>query len=213
MSAPTVDRIDVDMMRTAVRDAANVYAGEPGHVVTLEHADGARTVVVYDDDSEHANPREYDGNVSTLVQLNPRCIDVDDVDDYGIAEAVERWGRDDIRTARYLAMFRPDILHYDPHWTAGDSYGFGFVTRDAWRAAMGDDYAGEHTPAEAFRSEVDVYGQWARGEVYGAHYLTAGAPVVAYGAHGAYVDGYAVAEDSVWGFLGYDDEADIAARV
>lgn len=119
--------------------------------------------------------------------------------------------------ARYVAIFRPDILHYEDEWTVSGymqsdwQRGYGYVTADAWRAAMGADYAGDVTPADGFAQELAIYELWFRGELYCAVHLELGAPIVAYGEHGAYVDGYNVAEDGpVCGFLGYEDLADIA---
>ncbi len=96
---------------------------------------------------------------------------------------------------RYLAMFRPDVLLYVDYWVApsytqDSSYGWGYVTREAWVAAMGEGYDGDLTPKEAFDQEVDIFGKWARGDVYGYIHIKP--------------DG---TEDSVWGFLGYETVA------
>lgn len=169
------------------------------------HEDGSHTIIVMDiDGGDHSNPRDYDGNVATLIQNNSRCIDIDD-DVAGLTEARDRF---DIPTMeRYLAMFRPDIAYYTDYWQAGrDSFGWGYVTHEAMEQHGGDD------PKRAFDIEVDLYRQWAEGEVYGAYHLTQGKPIVTYGEHGAYVDDWEVDEDSCWGFLGYDDLKDITLQ-
>jgi len=177
------------------------------------HEDGSITYVCTQLDSEDSNPRQDDGNIATLIQVNTRCIEVDS-DRAGLEEAHDRWGRGHLRAYfdRYLRMFRPDIVHYEPHWSAGDSYGWGYVTLEAWEEHMLPDPPGENatpeqvehfvsyvptiTPAEAFESEVKVYGQWCNGEVY---YAT-----------NVHPDG---TEESCGGFLGYDDHKDIADQV
>ena len=169
----------------------------------FRHADGSITYIVWDDDSSAENPREYDGNIATLIQCNDRCNDID-TDDAGLSEARDRLDAFE----RYLAMFRPDIVHYVGYWTAGDSYGWGYVTRADWEAA---GYTSTVTPQQAFEQEVDIYRQWANGEVYGAHHVTVGDPIVVLGEEGAYVDGFETVEEDCWGFLGYDDRRDIAA--
>ena len=81
-------------------------------------------------------------------------------------------------------------------------------------AAKAADYFLEYqpttTPEEAFKQEVDLYNQWASGEVYGAYHVSVGEPIVVLGEEGAYIDGYKEDEDSCWGFLGYDDRKEIA---
>lgn len=226
---------EVEFDQGAYRDVLDAY----------RHEDGSITYIVYDDDGEHANPRECDGNVATLIQENSRCLDID-MDDAGLGEARERfdcYGRRGTSAhgyahgtkvsldrqammARYIAIFRPDIVYYTDWWSAGrDSYGWGYVTTEAWREAMypqppDDDSLGaleewldfepSVTPEEVFDSEVDLYNQWANGEVYGAYHVTVGDPIVAYGDHGAYIEDYDTEEDSCWGFLGYDDRKEIA---
>lgn len=173
-----------------------------GLVDAYQHADGSITYIVYDEDGSDANPRDNDGKVATLIQTNDSCVDIDEDTEY-LGEARDRWyggwGYGDFscdQTAmmeRYLAMFRPEILHYDGHWSAGDSSGWGYVTRKDWERWMGEDYAGPVTPEEAFDQEVSVYRQWANGEVYGGIHERKNKP-----------------EESCWGFLGYDDHKDIA---
>jgi hypothetical protein len=163
------------------------------------HEDGSITYVFGEKNPEAESPRTYGGNVATLINTNSRTIDVDE-DDADLAEAVERWvwpGHPDPNgnLVRYLKMFRPDILHFDPHWSAGDSYGWGYVTRKKWEAAMGADYDGDLTPEQAFDQEVKVYGQWANNEIYGS----------------AHVAKRGEEPDFVYGHLGYDDHRDIAA--
>lgn len=197
---------------------------EPNLVDAYRHLDGSITYVVQDPNGEASNPREDHGNIATLVNLNPRTIDVDQ----DTANLREAYNRLDVLTfRRYLRMFRSDILHFDL-WSAGDSGGFGYVTRAAWDEHMMPPVDRPMTPAEveqylntelteqragvAFRDEVRVYGEWCDGEVYGAVHVTLGAPIVRTWDHGAYVAGFAETEESVWGFLGYEDHADIAAQ-
>lgn len=216
-------------------------------VDAYRHEDGSISYVVYDDDAEHANPRDCDGNLAVLIQQNSRCVDID-TDDAGLSEARERfdcYGRHgtsahgyghgakvrldrEAMMKRYIAMFRPDVAHYEDWWSAGrDSYGWGYVLTETWNehmfpSAPSDDtvegveewlnFEPSCTPEEAFDAEVDVFGQWCDGEVYGVHHVTIGEPIVTYGEHGAYVDGYETEEDSCWGFLGYNDRTEIAMQ-
>lgn len=215
--------------RTEVEFDENAY---PNICDAYRHEDGSITYIVYDDDGSSASPRECDGNISTLIQVNSIAIDIDD-DDVGLGEARDRWdwtrypsmvggtrsdraikacGRDELMT-RYLAMFDPEIEYYCDHWSAGSSYGWGYVTRENWVKAMGEDpYTGDVTPETGFDQEVDLYRQWANGEVYGAHHVTVGDPIVKFWDHGAYIDGWSTEEDDCWGFLGYPDHRDIAKQ-
>lgn len=154
------------------------------------HEDGSITYVFGEVNPDADSPRTYAGNVATLIQTNTRCIDVDE-DDAGLAEAYDRFTHAEMR--RYLAMFRPDIVHFDERWSAGDSYGWGYVTRDAMHeAGLSADPV---TAQEAFDQEVKVYGQWANNEIYGS----------------AHVAKRGDEPDFVYGHLGYDDHRDIAA--
>lgn len=158
------------------------------------HEDGSITYVCYDPcPGDTESPRTYDGTVTTLVQVNSRCIKVDD-DDAGLTEARDRFTEPMMR--RYLAMFRPDIVHYEDHWVAGDSYGWGYITRENWEEAMGDHVnTGDVTPEKAFDAEVEVYGLWANGEVYASGHVARRGDDA----------------DMVFGHLGYDDSEAIAA--
>jgi hypothetical protein len=216
------------------------------------HENGAITYIVADIDSSDVNPRNDDGNIATLIQKNTRCIEIDE-DEAGLSEARDKWNWTDDASfftympkfhdtpvnralwqvgrealiERYITIFRPDIKHYVDYWSAGDSYGWGYVTKAAWDEAMYRkppedatdaellawvDEEPSCTPEEVFKSEVDIYRQWADGEVYGAFHVSVGKPIVEYGEHGAYVDEYDTEEDSCWGFLGYDDHKDIASN-
>jgi hypothetical protein len=212
------------------------------------HEDGSHSFIVQQEfDTEIANPRDDDGNVSTLIMEHRDYLPLDD-DDAGLAEARERWdfienhGHYGYRNAevsswhnvgqaamiragydrekvmrRYLAMFRPEILHYEDRWevsgySQGDwAHGWGYVTRESWEKWMGADYTGDVTPEQAFKQEIKVYQQYFRGDVYGCIHLEQGDPIVIYGDHGAYVDDHEVKEDAVWGFLCYDDLKEITA--
>jgi hypothetical protein len=173
------------------------------------HENGGITYVVIDEDGSHANPREDECNLTTLIQVNSHCIDVD-TDDAGLSEAVDRWGRDSHHTiGRYIRMFRDDILYYDS-WYAGESYGWGYITLARWREFMvfhdpskwSPEEVQQHVtgdygdaPRKQFDAEVKLYQQWCDGEVYGAIHV--------------YPDR---TQDSCWGFLGYDDQREIAAQ-
>lgn len=184
------------------------------------HEDGSLTYICWDPEPyDTESPRDYDGNVATLIQTNSRCNDIDD-DDAGLREAHERWEWVDDRgffdympkpfdtptnrvlakysreklMARYLAMFRPDVLYYIERWSAGDSYGWGYVTREDWERWMGAGYDGTLTPEQAFDQEVKVYGQWANGEVYAS----------------CHVAKRGDEPDMVFGNLGYEKSEDIA---
>lgn len=183
------------------------------------HENGAITYVVYDDDGSHCNPREDNGNLTTLIQRNDRCIAID-TDDAGLQDAYDRFrnsGRGGsvgttTRMQRYLNIYRSDIVHFCDYWQAGESYGWGYITRAAWEeehmlpGAPGEKatlekvedfltYTPTLTPADAFAQEVDLYRQWADGEVYGGIHV--------------HPDG---TDDSCWGFLGYDNHKDICGE-
>lgn len=199
----------------------HLMAMAPHLTDAYRHEDGSITYVVLDPEPyDTESPHNDDGSVATMIQTNTRCIDIDD-DDAGLEEAHKRWqwvddlgffdympahfdtpinralskqSRESL-VSRYLAIFRPDILYYTEHWSAGDSHGWGYVTREAWERAMGEEYEGDITPEYAFDQEVKVYDQWARGEIYGsAHVAKRGEPA-----------------DMVFGHLGYEDSKAIAA--
>lgn len=216
----------------------------------FRHEDGSITYIVLDEDGEHANPRQDDGNLCVFVQENDRFLQPDNPEDVDarLKEARDRfdrfgrrgttyrgWGkgrrthdREDM-VQRYIAIFRPDILHYEDWCSIGrDGYGWGYLPKSVWDEHMlptlADDATDEQkqawldytpsiTPAEAFKSELDLYEQWCcNGEVYGGIHVSVGKPIVEYGEHGAYVSGYDTDEDSCWGFLGYDDHKEIAEQ-
>jgi hypothetical protein len=165
----------------------------------FRHEDGSLTYVFRDPEpGDTDSPRTYDGNVATLIQESSRHIDLDD-DVAGLREAHERWtwpghpGTGMVK--RYIAMFRPDILHYEDHWSVGQdgSYGWGYVTKENWEAAMGTDPS-PVTPEEAFDQEVKIFGLWAEGEVYGSCHIAKRGDE----------------PDTVHGHLGYDDGEAIA---
>lgn len=163
---------------------------EPGqheHLTdAFRHADGSITYIEHDDDPEFCNPRDGYDNIATLIQENNRCVDLN-TDDAGLREAHEHWcDRGEGMMRRYLAIYRPDILHYESRWYAGDSYGWGYVTKADWDKHMlperpgGTDakqmldwleYAPPQTPEEEFDQEVRLYGRWCDGEVYYAHHV------------------------------------------
>lgn len=203
------------------------------------HDDGSITYVVWDSDGQSANPRE-DENLTTLINEARNYIAID-TDDAGLSDARRRWEwtdygsvvgdalyRDPSRVdttiyntgaeklmQRYVAIFRPDIVHYVHRWEFSSSqsdyhYGWGYITRERWDELMGDtptDDAGKR-----FDGEVDVYRQWVAGEVYGAIHETLGEPIVELGEQGAHITGYKVDEEDCWGFLGYDDHKDICGQ-
>lgn len=178
---------------------------------------GCTIRILPDDDGEYANPRDDDGNVATLIQVADRYLDIDR-DDAGLGEARDHFwdygrrrysspkfpgrshthDRDDM-VRRYIGMFRPDILFYEDSWSAGESYGWGYVTREDWDRWMGEDYDGEVTPQQAFAQEVEQYRMWAEGEVYG---------YVIYESEVDEDDDITVDDltevDSCWGFLGLE---------
>lgn len=223
----------------AMRDALAMLENRDDYVATLEHADGSRTVIVRDSEPEHANPRDTDGNVTTLVaDGNDRVLSISEGAE--LADARNRWHpsgyvlsyggsyRDRYTNRptpdpidmlrRYVAIYRPDIVYVGEWSVSGATQsdwqsGYGYVTADAWRVAMGEDYAGELTPEDVFRGEIAVYRQWWEGDVYCATHLETGAPVVAYGPEGAYVETYEVTDETVCGLLSYPSYEDIAGEM
>lgn len=218
-------------------------------VVEYVHADGSHTFIVPDDDGNNANPREDHGNLTTLINENNRTIDIDS--DYaGLAEArghfwayderhhnPQAWSegfydryikfraeskhsREDM-VRRYVAIFRDDVAYYADHFSAGDTYGWGYITTAALDAAFPLDLIGgdreayfernDMTLEGFFDAEVKVYEQWANGEVYGAIHVSPDADIVETDFTGSTVVGQEFSEESCWGFFGYDDHKDIAA--
>lgn len=245
MTSTTLDRYDTELRNEALEDAVSALEDRWQHAGTFRHADGSVTVVEVEEYVEpFMSPREDDGNVARLVNEHRDYVDLDEPD-AGIAEARERWGGgyrvgqsivgETIMVRRYLAMFRPDIAHYEDRWeVTGNSqsdwqYGWGYVTTEdaASIALVADpkythDYNRAHpqsrrfrqVAAEAFDAELKVYGQYFAGEVYYATHLTHGEPVVEYGEQGAYVAGWTVDDsESCGGFLGYDSLEDIAREM
>lgn len=180
----------------------NAYDGtltitDPNLVTTYRHEDGSTTYLVLDNDCSDRNPRNDAGNVATLVNRNSHTIDLDD-DDLYLGDVVAAWARRSDRSehlARYIRIFHPEVLYFTEHWSAGDSYGYGYVTRANWVRWMGEDYSGDLTPEAAFDQEVRVYGLWANGEVYGFRHVDPTGE-----------------EESVWGFLGYDSPEEIVKQ-
>jgi len=165
----------------------------------FRHEDGSITYVFHDPEpGDTESPRTYDGNVATLIQENSWCIDLDD-DDAGLREAHDHFYGQGRHTTtlmrRYLEIFRPEILHYEEHWSVGQSgsYGWGYVTRDAMHQAGLS--ANPVDAQEAFDQEVKVFGQWAEGEVYGSCHIAERRSK----------------PDCVFGHLGYTDSRAIAA--
>lgn len=130
--------------------------------------EGFTGYVRYDEAAYGDSPRDWAPNAATIIQRNDRRGDVDECDDYGLAEARDRWydGRrvgPNPLIERYLRIFRPDIVLYVDYWSAGrDLYGWGYITREAW-----EEGGYTATPQEVFDAEVETYRQWADGEVYG----------------------------------------------
>lgn len=196
----------------------------------FRHADGSITYIVSDEYSEHANPRtDRDCNIAVLVQTNTRCIDFDE-DSEGLGAAWDRWdGRDRERyLARYVSIFRPDILHL-AEWHAGeDSRGFGYVMRDRWDEHMVpsgrpmttaelteylDDDGTRKRAEAAFDAEVRDLDLWCSGYVFAARHVRPGEPEIVYGDHGAYVTGWEQVEEWCHGFLGYHHNRDICGEM
>lgn len=192
------------------------------------HADGSITYVAYDPSGCDFNPRKEYEHSSVLVQRNTSCIDLDD-DREGLGSIYDRWGTlaRDRYLARYLSIFREDILHF-ADWHAGDSYGYGYITREAYDEACTPkgrrmttaevlaylDVDGHRAWArDCFNAEVAEFGNWANGEVYMAVNVTPDKPIVVYGDHGAYVTGWTEHEEACHGFIGYGDNDDVAAQM
>lgn len=220
------------------------------------HEDGSHTFIMSDPEPEHANPRNNDGNLVHLVNLNRDYRDLDDPDS-GINEARERWDylhhngiphyrwpdpertywndvqrllirkrftREDM-VKRYVAMFRPDIVHYEDAWEVtgvvqGDwQDGYAYITREDFEGAGFTDEHRAHypdfdfSPAGICKQELDVYALWFAQEVYGAITVKQGDPIVRFGEQGAYIDGYEPDEDACWGFLAYPSEREMAEQV
>lgn len=210
------------------------YESRPDRLRTLVHADESRTFIFHDDDPCGVNPRDYDGNVATLINESRDYIDLDS-DWAGLSEARERWdeldetspyfestrrrqvmlggaSREDM-VKRYIAIFRPDIAHYEDRWEVsgncqGDwQYGWGYVMTEDM-----EKWGVTCSAEEAFEAEVKVYGLYFAGEVYGGIHVYKGDPIFEADFTGDELVGHEDEEDSCWGFLGYDNFEDIAAN-
>lgn len=219
--------LDARLAADALADALEDYTRGGDFARAFRHADGSITVIGYD--QYPANPRDEYDQTATLVGTRPDGWphwSPLDSDTAGMVDAFDRF-RDYPDTLgmvrRYVAMFRPDIAAVDTWEVSGSSQsdwraGIGYVTRDAL-AAAGYSEDGRETLSGTLRmraaailaGEVAEYGAYFAGEVYTATHLEVGAPVVAFGPDGAYVDGYTVDSDGpVCGFIGYDTLEDIA---
>lgn len=156
---------------------------DPGLVETINDLpEGYTGYVRVDEDAYGDSPRDWAPNVATIIQRNDRRGAVDEPD-ARLDEARDRWSwtkyaslvggnrsdraikavGDEGMVARYLSIFRPDIALYVDHWSAGrDLFGWGYITAEAWEE-------GGYTiaPQDVFDQEVEIFRQWADGEVYG----------------------------------------------
>jgi hypothetical protein len=156
---------------------------------------------------------------------------------YGSDLATFYWGRHallqgrskhnaEYMVRRYISICRPDIAHYEHSWSASGTSqgdyraGWGYVTREALAEAgysMNPERPLSGTykmrAATIFEGELKAYQQYFAGEVFGAVHVTVGEPIVKIWDHGAYIDGWTTEEESVWGFLGYDDHKSIAREM
>ena len=213
---------------TLATDALEAYIADlesdGEHAETFRHEDGSVTVVSHDPWGwDMDSPRDFDGNVATLVMEHRDYLDLDD-DHAGLSEARDRWrwtewpsmvggtrsdravkacGREKMMR-RYLAMFRPDIVHYVDRWEVSGysqsdwAYGWGYVTAEAMAATGLNDQAVPEA-VRMFEQEVRVYEAHFRGDYYRVNRPYVGAPIVTYGEHGAYVTGYVIEDDEACG--------------
>ena len=193
---------------------------------TVWETDTERVRLVADYDGTYADPRDAD-NLGVMAAHGHRNYNLGDNTDLTqeVHEALLRVGPR--ITARWLRIFHGAIVvlplglidhsgismyvgagaHFaDPGgWDSG-IVGLIFDTPERRAVCWGDDPADPEKIEAALRSEVEVYDQYLRGEVYGAVYEK------------RYVwtreDGETrrewEQEESVWGILGYDGAPEVA---
>ena len=163
-----------------------------------------RTVrILVDEDGSYCNPRENDGNLTTILGFHKR-YKIGDTNPYGTEryagwDDLERAVRMDNPGAIILPLYMLDhsgtALSTTPFACPWDSGRVGFVL--ATRAKIKECYGWARlTPKrrdkihEAMRAEVAEYGAWCNGEVYGYTVSEPGDPDTE--------------ADSCWGFIGFD---------
>lgn len=149
-------------------------------------AEGEFYRVHLEQDPDASTPREYD-NLSTLVTWDSRYLspDRDGESMYDLPRDLLNGDGNAVRKlAKYVALFRPDVLYMVPlvrngydgglSTDATDRHnnhdGLAYVTAADWKLLMGDtpsDGTRGLTPAEAIEQEVELYNSWAAGEYVG----------------------------------------------
>lgn len=137
-------------------------------------------------DPDASSPREYD-NLSTLVTWDSRYLspDRDGESVYDLPrDLLNGDGNAARKLAKYVALFRPDVLYMvplvrngydgslvaDPNDVHNNHDGLAYVTAADWKLMMGDtpsDGTASLTPAQAIEQELTTYNAWAAGEYVG----------------------------------------------
>lgn len=161
---------------------------------TIEYK-GCTIEVKYDTDSSYCNPRDDDNG--TLLSLSHKRYDLPNeagvpFDDLNSWEEVERWLREHYTVVGLKRVSATD--HSGMHYYTGnprdpwDSGTLGFIIM----TAEGQEEVGtpDDLVDELLDGDVEVFGQWANGEVYG--YVAE--------------DGAGNEVGSCWGFIGETDD-------
>lgn len=177
-----------------------------GYDLTVEtiEKDGHKATVYYDEDPE--SPREWEGNVGTMVCWHTRYVLGDEqANDY---EGAQKLGRRAERAMKNggvaIELFLldhsgitmragSDFSDCDPGaWDSGQ-VGFIYVTKTDITKHFGGDL---DKARAALYAEVEVYDQYLRGDVYG----------ITIERDGEWIDGYS----GIFGFDEAKDEAEAA---
>lgn len=161
---------------------------DPDLVDTFDLDDGRTAYLLYDQGCE--SPRGNAGNVTTIVQMSDRYLQVDPSGD--MADAINHWAQrgdpdmDDL-IERFGRIFC-DVAAFT-RWSgqaaqSDESWGYAWITR----ADVDRDLSPDADLDAALDAELGEYLDWAAGECYG---------VIVTDADGEEID-------SCWGFIGTD---------
>lgn len=201
---------------------------DSNHVETYRHKDGSVTVVLAEGYIEEwMNPREDDYGVGVMCAKGYRHSNLGDKGD--LVDEVHRALREHGPriTTRWLKIFKgatvvlplglidhSGISMYvgaGAHWCDPGGWDSGLVGLifDTPETRERTGVKPENVE-QALRTEVEVYDQYLRGEVYYGVHLTPTGELVETDVDGDTVHGHTYQEDACGGFLGYDNLADVA---
>lgn len=166
-------------------------------VDTIDLGGGWNAEIHADEDGSYCNPRDNDCNVSTLALPGHTRYELGDDDArerYAHCESLEELAaalRDDGYTTLvpvYLLDHSGLALRCGPFHEDAGGWDSGIVGFGAMRDVDTRELAPGYTAEEAIVAEVNEYGKWLAGEVYG--YIVR--------------DPQGESPDSCWGFIGWE---------